>query len=99
MLHHRAPNSSFLSNGCGHGQDEETGTSMSGLAMNDVRRSENRCSCSVFCSAFGSERVRHLVRLLFVFGVRGLLCSCSCANCLFVFSLVFRSYPHVDVEC
>ena len=70
-----------------------------GLAMNGVRRSENGCSCSVFCSAFGSERVRHLVRLLFVFGVRGLLCSCSCSDCLFVVSSVFRSYPHVDVEC
>ena len=38
---------------------------------------------SVFCSAFGSERVRHFVRLLFVFGVRVLFCSGSCSDSLF----------------
>ena len=68
-----------------------------GLAMNGVRRSENGCSCSVFCSAFGSERVRHFVRLLFVFGVRVLLCSCSCSDRLFMFSSVFGSHSHADV--
>ena len=38
---------------------------------------------SVFCSVFNSEHVRHFVRLLFVFGVRVLFCSCSCSDQLF----------------
>ena len=58
-----------------------------------------RLFSSVFCSVFNSEHVRHFVRLLFVFGVRGLLCSCSCSDCLFMFSSVFRSYSHADVDC
>ena len=52
---------------------------------------------SVFCPAFSFERVRHLVRMLFVFDVRVRLCSCSCSDLLF--SSVFRSHARADVEC
>ena len=76
------------------------------VADSETRVGNERCSVfgerlfsSVFCSVFNSEHVRHFVRLLFVFGVRGLLYSCSCSDSLFMFSSVFRSYSHADVEC
>ena len=55
-----------------------------------------RLFSSVLCSVFNPEHVQHFVLLLFVFGVRGLLCSCS--DCLFMFSSVFRAHSHAHVE-
>ena len=58
--------------------------SITGLCLNGVRVFENACLCSVFCSAFESERVRTPCSGLNVFGSEafhvlfefGLSCSC-----------------------
>ena len=58
---------------------------------------------SVFCSVFISERVRHFVRPLFVFGVRVLFCSGSGSDLLFCSvrcsGLIHRPMLNVNVEC
>ena len=62
-----------------------------------------RLFSSVFCSVFNSEHVRHFVRLLFVFGVRRLLCSCSGSALLFCLvrcsGRIHMLMLNVSVEC
>ena len=50
-----------------------------GLAMNAVRRSENVCSCSVLCSAFGFWTCSNPCSELNVFGRTPLFCCVRCS--------------------